>query len=334
MNYFHCHISRPQTAAGTRNNYIERTGKYSQREDRVYCESGNLPSWAKDAQDFWKTCEKNERGSQYTEIEFALPNEVSLQTAVKMAQSICHDDLHGHAYTMAIHENIGRISGIQNRHVHVMYTEREIEPNRPEPNRENYFKKSRTRKDGSVSGGYRKAVKMTKDRTHTWFHGVRKHIEQMINREMEQINSKERVSCESYKRQGKDIVPQIHVGAKSVALKDDTYQLNEEIKSARQDLKTARQELQQIHAQMGLLDSITTLADNVAQTAKGGQAKLISDKAHKDRLQQVEENMYREWDEMKLGSEGIPKESNSVETKRAKRRVVVRRNSHKHEMER
>lgn len=85
---------------------------------------------------------------------------------------------------------------------------------------------------------------------------------------------------------------------------------------------------------MGFLDSITTLADNVAQIAKGGQAKLISDKAHKDQLQQVEENMYREWDEMKLGSGGIPKESNSVETKRAKRRVVVRRNSHKHEMER
>ena len=233
MPIYHCRIAHPKTPAVGRQEYLERQGKQAYREDKLHSESANLPSWAKDAHDFWNTCQQYEKGIKYTEIEFALPNEVTPQEAIEMARKICREELQGHAYTMAVHENIGRISGIPNRHCHVMYTEREADPARPEPTRENYFKKSRTRKDGTISGGYKKAWKMSKDMTHAWYNGFRQHVETSINQAMERMGRPERVSCKSYAEQGKDIVPQIHVGAKSVAMKGERYQQNEAIKLGR-----------------------------------------------------------------------------------------------------
>lgn len=233
MAIYHCHQSQPKTPATQRQAYLERLGKQAYREDKVFSESANLPSWAKNANDFWDACQQYEPGVQYTEIEFSLPNEVDEVAAIEMARAICREELGGHAYTMAIHENVGRISGVSNRHCHVMYTEREIDIKRQEPDRVNYFKKSRTRKDGTISGGYKKSWKMTKDRSHAWYRGFRKHVEIAINQELERLGIAERVSCESYKKQGKTVTPQIHVGAKDVKIRGERYRLNEEIKANR-----------------------------------------------------------------------------------------------------
>ena len=239
MPIYHCHMSQPKTPAVGRQEYLERLGRQAYREDKLYSESANLPSWAADARDFWNTCQNYEAGIKYTEIEFALPNEIDPKTAIEMAKKICHEELHGHAYTMAVHENIGRISGVYNRHCHVMYTEREVDPARSEPCREQYFKKSRTRKDGTISGGYKKAWKMSKDRTHAWYNAFRQHVEDAINQSMEHMGRPERVSCKSYAEQGKAVMPQIHVGAKDVSMKGKRYQLNEEIKLNRMILAEA-----------------------------------------------------------------------------------------------
>lgn len=60
--------------------YINREEAFASRGGCVYT-ANHLPSWAKDAKDFFAEADKNERinGSRYKEIEFALPNELDLE---------------------------------------------------------------------------------------------------------------------------------------------------------------------------------------------------------------------------------------------------------------
>lgn len=73
--------------------YINREGKYK-RDDIEQIESGNLPSWAVDAQHFWKAADKYERanGRIYTELEISLPRELKPRTKTRASSTICRKD--------------------------------------------------------------------------------------------------------------------------------------------------------------------------------------------------------------------------------------------------
>lgn len=88
--------------------YIERTGKY-RRNDKLYSESGHLPSWAASPRDFWERTGLHDRRS-YREIEFALPNELSREEQKKIVDDFIKDYLPDKAYTYAIHEPRSRLS--------------------------------------------------------------------------------------------------------------------------------------------------------------------------------------------------------------------------------
>lgn len=242
---FHCHLSAPKTPAPNRRKYIERDGTYKYREDKIYSTSCNMPSWAKSPDDFWDTCLQNEKGTQYKEIEFALPNDIPLNQAVNLAKEQAATELSGHAYTLAIHCNNGRLSGIKNLHCHIMYTEREIDPNRPEPDRNTYFRRSRTLKNGTISGGYKKSEKMTKGANrHKWYQDFRAHLAAKINNAYQQNNINKTVDHRSYKEQGIDKLPQRHVGSRSARTQDERYQEYLKVKQLNTDYAAAQKELE------------------------------------------------------------------------------------------
>ena len=59
-------------------NYIRREGKYNDREDIIYTETCNLPSWADNSTEFW-TAIKDHDLRACRKLEFAIPNEFHMK---------------------------------------------------------------------------------------------------------------------------------------------------------------------------------------------------------------------------------------------------------------
>lgn len=208
--------------------YITREGKYKRhdnqvKEDLVYHASHNLPSWSIDARDFWKTEER--KGDGFRKIELALPVELSKEEQISLSQSYCEEEFgNNYCYTIAIHHSIGALSGEENPHAHIMFCERKIDHNRVEPKREDYFKKSRTRKDGTISGGYKKDPKFYGIKTEgkeSWIYQTRERWGKMLREYYlgrGQVSLAYKVSHKSLKEQGIDREAQKHLGAKTVGM--------------------------------------------------------------------------------------------------------------------
>lgn len=192
--------------------YIEREGKYADREDKIYSESGNMSSWAKDKPiEFWKAADKYERGASkgedglkgrsYKELEISLPRELTKEQQIELVQEFTKNVLgENHAYTFAIHEPKAR-DGETNPHVHLMFSERKIDG--IERSAEQYFK--RYNRDNPEKGG------AGKDRafTHKSFvHEIRKEWSATCNNKFQELGLDVRIDHRSYKEQEIDLVSQ------------------------------------------------------------------------------------------------------------------------------
>lgn len=155
--------------------YISREAQYTQIEGRegekmVHFASGNLPSWAKDAADFWEKAEKyrNVNGRSYREFKFALQEELTLEENLECIQQLIDETGIGknHAYSFAVHDKVATFDkDHRNIHCHLMFNEKIIEQDRPlSANR--YFKNYAKTKDGRITGGYRSSREfITKEKT-------------------------------------------------------------------------------------------------------------------------------------------------------------------------
>lgn len=108
--------------------YITRANRYSHKQDLVAAESGNLPVWAKTADDFWAAADKYERanGRTYRELEISLPRELTDSQNIELIRQLVKDVLGSRSftYTWAYHKPIAA-DGEENPHVHLMFSERE-----------------------------------------------------------------------------------------------------------------------------------------------------------------------------------------------------------------
>ena len=101
MASYHCTLKSDSNKSGSaHSDYINREGKYAaiennrdkyaKYEDLVYKSSGNMPEWAREnPKDFWKAADEFERanGRSYTEIEIALPNELTREQQIELVAS-------------------------------------------------------------------------------------------------------------------------------------------------------------------------------------------------------------------------------------------------------
>lgn len=227
--------------------YISGDGKYKRigtEDDIRLTRSNGIPSWAKSPRDFWK--EEEKVGDGFRKIELALPIELEQKNQEQLVEQFVRYNFKDYPCTYAIHDS----KDGKNPHVHIMFSERKRVENREEPSRENFFKKSRTRKDGTVSGGYAKDTTITKGAGRKqWLLDLRQDWERGQNIYLERANTPARVDCRSLKDQGLDRVPQIHVGAKAWRMKERSERFceNMEIISANTNMKRISAELDELH---------------------------------------------------------------------------------------
>ena len=155
MASFHCSTKEGlRGKGGPHSDYINREGKYSviekdrdkyaKYEDLVYKESGNMPEWARDnPKEFWEAADKFERsnGRAYTEIEIALPNELTQEQQIELVKEFIEQQLgKENAYSLAIHRKRATLNpDIDNTHAHIMFSERKNDG--IERDRKQYFKR-------------------------------------------------------------------------------------------------------------------------------------------------------------------------------------------------
>lgn len=184
--------------------YIERNGKYKNREDCLMSESGNMPSWAKDKTlEFWKAADKLERanGRSYKELEISLPREMSNEQQIELVREFTKNVLgDSHAYTWAIHEPKAK-DGEANPHVHIMFCERTNDG--VERSAEQYFKRYNA-KNPELGG-----AKKDRSFTHKSFvYAVRQEWAETVNHKMHSLGLEARIDHRSYKDMNLDLESQ------------------------------------------------------------------------------------------------------------------------------
>lgn len=181
--------------------YIERTEKY-RRNDKLYSESGNLPSWAASPKDFWERTGLHDKRS-YREIEFALPNELSREEQRKIVDDFVKDYLSDKAYTYAIHEPRARLADEKNPHVHIMFSERIIDDRTRNMDESAFFKRYGISRSGNTYGGAIKDRKWT-ELGNTELCRLREDIANRINAAYEKNKIASRVSAKSLEEQKRE----------------------------------------------------------------------------------------------------------------------------------
>ena len=192
----------------SKHDYLTRNGKYQfisngvEREDLIFQESNNIPSWAEDAKDFWNESDLNDtniKSRPFREIKLALPNELTEQENIELMKQYCNTHFANHPYTLVIHSKAATLSPSEtNIHAHIMFSEREIDRNRKEPSREEYFKRSSIKKDGTFSGGYKKNRIWVQKETLL---SLRKEWEEIINQAYKDKNINKEISSDTIKKQ-------------------------------------------------------------------------------------------------------------------------------------
>lgn len=181
-------------------NYIRREGKYNDREDIIYTETCNLPSWAYNSTEFW-TAIKDHDLRACRKLEFAIPNEISHEEQIDFAQKFLAEILPEHTYSYAIHETDSAIHGEKNPHVHVMFSERIIDERTVNLSKEEFFKKYGKTTKGRVYGGSKKDRTWAgKGRTGKLYQ-VREKLEHRINELYTEKKIQKAVSSKSLKAQ-------------------------------------------------------------------------------------------------------------------------------------
>lgn len=189
IGYFRC--EERQNNSLEQYKYNTRTGKYSEKgkEDLVCSGNSNMPAWAKDdPAKFWEANDKFERGTKGKTIIIALPNEMNTDELERLMKKTVDKLFPNHVVSWSIHNSVGP-SGQRNKHAHVQVCERLIDRSRPEPLPEQYFKKTRTRKDGTVSGGYKKDTAMTGKDRQKWLDRSKKMWVNLCNEEIRKMEN-------------------------------------------------------------------------------------------------------------------------------------------------
>lgn len=199
--YFHASTGDSLKAVA-HSQYILAEGKYKGKKSEIAYTDINLPSWAKDTNEFWNTCAEYERTNAraYREYRFSLPNELSLEENKKIVNDFIEKTLENRFYYVAsIHDKNGDFSGKENRniHCHLMFSEKEIDGIERIP--EQFFKRYNAKEP--EKGG---AKKIEEFKPIKKLYELRKTYEEIENSYYEKNGFDIRVSCKSLKDQRED----------------------------------------------------------------------------------------------------------------------------------
>ena len=228
MAIYHLSVKsgKNQSSTGTRGAshyaYINRDGKYK-REDIEFSQSGNLPTWAKDAKHFWKSADQYERanGRVYTELEISLPRELNQEQRQALIEKfVAHTLGENFTYSYAIHNPLSS-DGEQNPHVHLMFSERKLDG--IDRNEEQHFKRYNAKNPelgGAGKDRYFSARKFVSDVRMSWA--------DIANDYMQSLGLDARIDHRSYQKIGTEIQSQ---NFRADYISHDKYLINENIQA-------------------------------------------------------------------------------------------------------
>jgi hypothetical protein len=160
-----------------------------------WAESGNMPDFAKDnPREFWVAADAQERanGRTYTELQVALPRELSNEQRIELARQAAREFMDGRfAYTMAVH-NPSAKDKIEQPHMHLMFSERAIDDRTRALPEEQFFKRNGAKKDRETWHDREKPLE------------IRERWCEMMNRAMEKEGIEDRVDPRSWAEQGRE----------------------------------------------------------------------------------------------------------------------------------
>lgn len=233
--------------------YVCREGKYADKPDFEYKESGNMPTWAqRNPRTFWKASDENERanGRVWTEIEISLPRESTEAERKELVQGFIADQLKGHPYTVAIHKPKA-LDGEEQPHAHIIFSERKLDG--IDRDKEQFFKRANA-KEPAKGGTAKDRAWNDRDKVQEVREAWERHYNKAVHFQELQV------SCKSLKAQGIDRDPEPKLGPKGVH-----SPAADRVKEARAD----RQELIEIDREMRKLS-------REIEAAKVDQVKPVS----------------------------------------------------------
>lgn len=186
--------------------YIARLGKYADRDDLLRVGSGHLPSWASSALMFWYGADTYSRANArlFTEIEAALPNELSPDQMTELVQRFVERISSfgvGHVpYTWGIHRKD------RNPHVHIVLAAR-VEDGVARDGGKAWFR--RANKAVPEKGG---AASWSEQTDKDWLEEMRDLFAHLTNEALAKVSSAVRVDHRSHARRGMVAVPTQHAG--------------------------------------------------------------------------------------------------------------------------
>ena len=214
-------------SAAAKSQYISRTGAYERgpggldRDLVLAMASGHMPSWARDAEGldaerrsaacvrYWSAADLHERknGRLYTDVEFALPVELTHEQRVFLVTTFAADrctlpDGSKLPYTWAMHAGGGT-----NPHVHLMISERINDG--LERGSERWFKRAATKDRLPETGGARKTDVLSHP---DWLRETRDLWANAANLALESAGQTARIDHRSHAARGITDLPGQHVG--------------------------------------------------------------------------------------------------------------------------
>lgn len=252
--------------------YNERDGlshDYTRKTGIVHNEiltPSNVPSWTKDRQLLWNEVEKSEKrkDSQLArEVEVALPKELTLENSIELVREYVKENFisKGMIADIAIHD---KEDG--NPHSHIMLTTRIIDEN-------GFGKKERE---------WNK-----KEYLEKW----RESWAEYSNRYLEREGYQDRIDHRSYKRQGIEKIPTIHVGVSASAMEKrgietDRGNVNREVMKQNEYLKELGEEVKAYSLEISKIREInenkTELKVDVDKKDEYYDSHILSQKLSKE----------------------------------------------------
>ena len=273
--------------------YILRRARHKTAQDLMHESSGNMPYWAaEDSTKFWAAADKHERknGTLFVEHLLVLPRGLTLEQHIELVERWAETEAANRAYTYAIHYSRSADGGI-NPHCHFVLNESMQDGIRRGESK--FFKRYNAKKPDR--GGCKKGG--TGARTPAENKQVliqqRQLFEDLCNEALERAQKDTRVSLQSYKNRGLDIVPEPKVGPRGWR--------NKEVRNEILAMREAKKELAN---ELAIIQQTQVVALEQYRQIKEKQAELARQEKEQERLalQQLErerEQQAREQEEAK-----------------------------------
>ena len=240
----------------------------------------NAPIALKDRTTLWNSVELNEKASNAQlarNFIIALPKELSFEENKRLITEFIQENFisKGMIVDLAIHDESDEENN--NIHAHIMTTIRPINEKgewQPKSKKE-YVLDEKGEKIKLKSGNYKtRKVELTdwndKGNAEKW----RENFASLCNQYLEKNHQEKRVDHRSYKRQGIEEIPTIHLGASASALEKkgietDKGNINREIKKHNSLVKAIKNKIKEITSWIdSLLGNLQAKYDEYKQTKK------------------------------------------------------------------